>query len=89
MAVGHRILTIAWHIIRDGAVYREAGGDYFDRLHPDRSARRLVRHLQQIGFDVLLTRTATKPECPKLACEKPEPSKQATPAKPPAADPKI
>ncbi len=52
MAVAHRILIICWHIIRDGGVYQELGGSHYDRLHPDRSARRLIRRLQQIGFDV-------------------------------------
>jgi transposase len=31
VAVAHRILTLAYYIIRDGAVYRETGGDVYDR----------------------------------------------------------
>jgi transposase len=50
MAVAHRVLTIAYCILRDGTVYREAGADYFDRLHPERTARRLIRRLQNIGY---------------------------------------
>jgi transposase len=45
VAVAHRILVIAYHIIRDGTEYREQGGDYFDRLHPERTAERLTRRL--------------------------------------------
>ena len=52
MAVAHRMLIIAWHIIHDGAVYRELGGNHQDRLNPDRSARRLIRRLEQIGLEV-------------------------------------
>ena len=53
MAVANRMLTIAWHIINnDGTRYREIGGDHHDRLHPQRSARRLMRRLEQIGFEV-------------------------------------
>lgn len=89
MAVAHRMLIIAWHIIHDGGVYQEAGGNYFDRLHPDRSARRLVRRLQQIGFDVQLTRTPTKPEPSRPQCKKPEPPQQPASVKPPAADPML
>ena len=37
VAVAHRILKLAYYIIRDGAEYREAGGDYYDRHHPVRS----------------------------------------------------
>jgi hypothetical protein len=69
MAVAHRILTIAWHIIHDGGVYREAGSSHYDRLHPDRSARRLTRRLQQLGFEVTLKPqmslgTSPKPDSP-------------------------
>jgi hypothetical protein len=89
MAVAHRMLSIAWHIIRDGVAYQEAGGSYFDRLHPDRSARRLMRRLQQIGFEVTLTRTPPKPACSKPERNKPEPTEPAARTKPPAADPKV
>ena len=58
VAVAHRILIIAYHLIRDGGVYRERGGDAFDRLHPQRTAQRLVRRLERIGFGVTLT-----PQC--------------------------
>jgi transposase len=54
LAVAHRMLTIAYEIIRDGTVYQELGGNHYDRLDPDRSARRLIRRLQQIGFEVTL-----------------------------------
>jgi transposase len=52
LAVAHRMLIIAWHIIQDGTVYEELGGNHCDRLHPDRSARRLIKRLEQIGFQV-------------------------------------
>lgn len=55
VAVAHRILVIAYHIIRDGAEYREQGGDYFDRRYPERTARRLTQRLHRIGYDVVLT----------------------------------
>ena len=54
VAVAHRILIIAYYVIRDGVTYREAGGDFFDRLNPERTARRLTRRLQRIGFEVQL-----------------------------------
>jgi hypothetical protein len=46
------MLIIAWHIIQYGTVYEELGGNHHDRLHPDRSARRLIKRLEQIGFQV-------------------------------------
>jgi transposase len=52
LAVAHRMLIIAWHIVQNGTVYVELGGNHYDRLHPDRSARRLIKRLEQIGFQV-------------------------------------
>jgi hypothetical protein len=57
LAVAHRILTLAWHIIQDGTVYEELGANHQDRLHPERSARRLLHRLQQIGFEVTVRNT--------------------------------
>ena len=57
LAVAHRILIIAYQIIRDGTVYEELGGNHYDRLHRDRSARRLIRRLEQIGFKIALKHT--------------------------------
>lgn len=54
VAVAHRILIIAYHIIRDGSEYREYGGDYFDRQQPERTAERLTRRLERIGYEVVL-----------------------------------
>ncbi|HEX4168730.1 MAG TPA: IS110 family transposase [Bryobacteraceae bacterium] len=58
LAVAHRMLTIAWHIIQDGTLYEELGGNHYDRLHPDRSARRLIKRLEQIGFQVTVQSNA-------------------------------
>jgi len=44
------MLIIARHIIQDGTAYEELGGNHYDRLHPDRSARQLIKRLEQIGF---------------------------------------
>jgi transposase len=52
VAVAHRILMLAYYIIRDRSRYREAGGDVYDRRHPQRTAKRLVRRLERIGFEV-------------------------------------
>lgn len=54
VALAHRILIFAYHVIRDGVEYREQGGDYFDRLHPERTAMRLLRRLSNIGYDVTI-----------------------------------
>ena len=68
LAVAHRMLIIAWHIIQDGTVYEELGGNHFDRLHPDRSARRLIKRLEQIGFQVTVKKAMpdSTPALPSL-----------------------
>jgi transposase len=52
MAVAHRILVLAYYIIRDGSVYQEAGGDIYDRRNPERTAKRLARRFERMGFEV-------------------------------------
>lgn len=52
--------------LRDGTVYREAGGDFFDRLNPGRTTLRLTRRLERLGFDVqLVPRESPQPSPPK------------------------
>ncbi len=55
MATAHHLLVIAFCVLRDQTEYREMGGDYFDRLHPERTRNRLVRRLQRLGHHVVLT----------------------------------
>jgi transposase len=53
-AVGHSILTAVWHMLTNGELYNDPGGDYFTRQDPDRITRRLVRQLETLGHDVTL-----------------------------------
>ena len=55
LAVAHRILNLAYCMIRDGSPYREQGADYFDRLHPERTKNKLVQRLDRLGFAVQIT----------------------------------
>jgi transposase len=52
VAVAASILVAAYHILRDGTVYRDLGGTYFDRRDKQRVASRLVRRLSQLGYAV-------------------------------------
>lgn len=54
VAVAHSILIIAYHLLRRGEVYRDLGGDYFERLNPAGLTRYLVRRLQRLGHTVTL-----------------------------------
>lgn len=55
MAIAHKILVAAYHILRVGQTYRELGGDFLDRLHLQRRRTSLVRALETLGYDVSLT----------------------------------
>jgi transposase len=52
VATAHHILVIAYCVLRDQSFYRELGGDYFDRPHPERTCNRLVRRLERMGLQV-------------------------------------
>jgi transposase len=96
IVVAHRVLIIAWHLIREGGVCREAGGNYYDRIRPDRTARRLARRLEQIGFEVALRPkqplpqavAAPAPSSSRTASSKPA-DPRATTDRPLGADPRI
>jgi len=68
VAVAHHILIIAYHLLRDGGVYEEKGGDFFDRLNPQRTTKRLSQRLEKLGYDVILkprAEAALQPPLPK------------------------
>jgi hypothetical protein len=45
---------------RQGPVsYREAGANFFDRLQPEDTARRLVKRLESLGYHVTLQSPST------------------------------
>jgi len=53
-AVKHSIIVACWHMLTTGELYREAGGDYYQRRDPDKQTRRLVRQLEALGHTVTL-----------------------------------
>lgn len=61
IAVAHSILVIAYHLLRDGTVYRELGGDYFDKRNQETLQRSLVKRLEGLGLKVVLEPTVALP----------------------------
>ena len=57
IAVASTILTIGYHMLKDGTTYRELGGNYFDKRNLLRTTRRLVKRLQALGHTVILEPT--------------------------------
>jgi transposase len=54
VALAHTLLRIVYHVLADGTTYRELGGDYYDRQHGQRAARRAIRLLERQGYRVTL-----------------------------------
>jgi transposase len=53
-AVKHSILIAYWHMFTTGEIYRDLGGDYFQRRDPARATKRLVAKLEALGHAVTL-----------------------------------
>jgi transposase len=54
MAVAHKILVAVFHMLQRAVSFAELGADYLDRLDKHRTAKRLVRRLDALGYDVML-----------------------------------
>src|SRR5215218_352891 len=54
VAVGHTILIIAYHLLRDGTDYHDLGPHYFDARDRRAVERRLVHRLEGLGYTVSL-----------------------------------
>jgi transposase len=55
LAVGHSLLVIIYHVLKNEVEYCDLGPDYFDKLEPERLRRYLVKRLQGLGYDVVLS----------------------------------
>ena len=61
MAVAHRILVIAYHVIARREPYRELGADYLERRRAPATVDRLVHRLRQLGVEVTVTAETGSP----------------------------
>jgi hypothetical protein len=52
VAVGHSMLIIIYHILKNKISYQELGGDYFDRQNVDRQRHLYIRKLEALGLKV-------------------------------------
>jgi len=58
VAIGHKILEAAYHMLATGRDYTDLGAGYLDQLNANRTTASLVRRLRELGFDVELTSKA-------------------------------
>jgi hypothetical protein len=54
VAVAHSLLMIFYHLLKERTTYAELGGDFFDRLEPERLTRSYVKRLEALGHKVKL-----------------------------------
>jgi transposase len=54
MAIGHKILIAAYHMLSTGMPYKDLGATYFDGMEKRRTTRNLVRRLERLGYEVTL-----------------------------------
>ena len=55
IGVAASMLTAIWHMLRDGTEWHDLGAAHFDRANATKTANRLIRRLQQIGYVVQAT----------------------------------
>ena len=55
VAIENSLLVIAWNMLTKGVAYEELGIDHYDRTNPERARRRLLRRMQSLGFQPILT----------------------------------
>jgi hypothetical protein len=80
VAQAHKILVIAYEVLKNRTPFRDLGGDYFDKLNSGRIVRRITARLERLGYQVQLTPTTpvvTLPSNPATVAEPaPEPKRK-------------
>jgi transposase len=54
MAIAHKILVAAYHMLAGGVPYRELGEAFLDQQARQRTIRHLLHRLNHLGYDVML-----------------------------------
>jgi len=54
MAIGHKILIAAYHMLSTRMPYKDLGATYLDGIEKRRTTGNLVRRLERLGYDVTL-----------------------------------
>jgi len=58
VAVGHKILIMCYHILKDKVPYKELGSNYLDGRKKDRIAKSYIKRLTNLGYAVTLKEVA-------------------------------
>ncbi|MDQ2807106.1 MAG: IS110 family transposase, partial [Chloroflexota bacterium] len=52
VAVAHSLIVIVYQLLTRKEVYRDLGGDYFERRQPEALVQRLTRQIEKLGYSV-------------------------------------
>jgi len=58
VAVAHSLLVAIYHMIKDGTLHHDLGSDHFERLDRGQIARRAIRRLERLGYQVTIQEAA-------------------------------
>jgi len=54
VALEHKMLICAWHMLVNGTFYQDPGPDYYTRHHPTKTKARAIKQLETLGYNVTL-----------------------------------
>jgi transposase len=66
MALAHHMLTVIYHMLRDGQPYSEPGASYYEQKRKPEITKRMVRRLEGLGYHVTLELRLTPEEIREL-----------------------
>jgi transposase len=55
MAVAASMLTVIYHMLKDGTMYQDLGRNYFDRRSTEQQKNKLIKRLADLGYAAALT----------------------------------
>lgn len=58
VAIGHGVIKIVYHILKNKETYQELGPDYFDKRREETLVKRAVKKLKTLGYEVDLQKTS-------------------------------
>jgi transposase len=62
MAIAHKILIAAYHMLSRGVDYKELGQAFLDKASASIAKRGLVKRLERLGYNVTLQPIEPQPE---------------------------
>lgn len=60
VAVGHTMLVIIYHMIKNRLPYNELGDEYFNKMDKEKFTNNMVKRIEKLGYKVQLTKVEEK-----------------------------